>query len=397
MADLGTFRAEVRHWLENNAPLSIRDPQKPQEEGAGNWGGRRPTFASPDMKAWMDMMAARGWTAPEWPKEYGGAGLSKAEAKVLREEMAALKLPLPLVGFGLTMIGPTLLQYGTEEQKREHLPMITRGEIRWCEGFSEPGAGSDLAALQTKAQRQGDHFVINGQKVWNSLAHLADWMFMLVRTDPGKKHEGITFLMADMEAPGVEARPIRLISGKSTFCETFFTDVLVPVKNVVGEINGGWTVAKTLLAHERSMGLQASGLGSSGPSLREWMRQYADFTEDGRMTDAALRHRVAQHEMDYRVFRLTTDRTRANAKAGHIPGPESAMFKLYASETAQERHEIFLALAGSQALGWDGPGFTDEELYETRDWLFSRALSIAAGTSEVQLNIIAKRVLGLPD
>lgn len=396
MADVGTFRAEVQQWLEHNVPQSIRDQTAPQAEGAGNWGGRRATYANPDMKAWLDMMVARGWTAPEWPKEYGGGGLSQAEAKVLREEMAALKLPLPLVGFGLTMIGPTLLQYGTEEQKREHLPKIARGEIRWCEGFSEPGAGSDLAALQTRAVRNGDSFLLNGQKVWNSLAHLADWMFMLVRTDPSKKHEGITFLMVDMETPGVEVRPIRLISGKSTFCETFFTDVIVPVHNVVGEINGGWTVAKTLLNHERTMGLEASGLGSRGPSLRGWMRKYADFA-DGRMADEVLRHQMAQYEMDHRVFRLTTERTRANAKAGHSPGAESALFKLYASELAQHKQELLLALAGPQGLGWEGPGFTAEELSVTREWLFSRALSIAAGTSEVQLNIIAKRVLGLPD
>ncbi|MGH7966257.1 MAG: acyl-CoA dehydrogenase family protein [Candidatus Binatia bacterium] len=395
MAEVETFRAEVRQWLAHNAPHSIRG-QATQSEGGGNWGGRNATYAPPAMKVWLERMSAKGWTAPDWPTPYGGGGLSKGEVKVLREEMTALDLPLPLVGFGLTMIGPILLQYGTEEQKREHLPKIVRGEIRWCEGFSEPGAGSDLAALQTRAIRHGDSFIVNGQKVWNSLAHLADWMFMLVRTDPAKKHEGITFLLVDMETPGVEVRPIRLISGKSTFCETFFTDVSVPVSNVMGEIDGGWTIAKTLLSHERTMSLEASGFGGRGPSLQGWVRQYVDFA-DGRIADEALRQRVAQYEMDNRAFKLTTTRMQHNAKAGHAPGSESAMFKIYSSELLQRRNELLLALAGPQALGWDGTGFTEEELAITRAWLFSRALSIAAGTSEVQLNIIAKRVLGLPD
>ncbi|MGH8009361.1 MAG: acyl-CoA dehydrogenase family protein, partial [Candidatus Binatia bacterium] len=227
MADLETFRAEVRRWLADNAPRSIMDITA-RIPGSTNWGGRRPTFAHPDMKVWLDMMAERGWTAPEWPTEYGGGGLSKAEAKVLQEEMAALKLPLPLAGAGVAMIGPTLLQFGTEEQKREHLPKIVRGEIAWCQGYSEPGAGSDLASLQTRAVRQGDHFVINGQKIWTTHAHLSDWMFMLVRTDPtATKHAGITFLLMDMETPGVEVKPIKLISGISHFCETFLTDVQV--------------------------------------------------------------------------------------------------------------------------------------------------------------------------
>lgn len=396
MADGEIFRVEVRQWLENNAPPSIRGQKKPQAEEVGNWGGKKATYTNPDMKVWLERMAARGWTAPEWPKEYGGGALSKAEARVLRDEMAALKLPLPLVGFGLTMIGPTLFQHGTEEQKREHLPKIARGEIRWCEGFSEPGAGSDLASLQTRAVRQGDSFVVNGQKVWNSLAHLGDWMFVLVRTDPDKKHGGITFLLVDMETAGVEVRPIRLISGESEFCETFFTEVVVPVKNVVGEINGGWTVAKTLLNYERTMNFEVFGMSSQGPPLREWIREYADF-ENGRMTDPVLRHQLAQYEMDSRAFRLTADRTRDNAKAGRAPGPESALSKLYDTELYQRRHEFLLSLSGPQALGWEGPGFTTEELALTRGWLYSRGYSIAAGTSEIQLNIIAKRVLGLPD
>ena len=396
MADLETFRAETRTWLLDNAPPSI--VSAPSSSLEGNWGGRRATYPNPDVKVWLDVMAERGWTAPEWPTQYGGGGLSRAEAKVLREEMAALKLPVPLIGFGLTMIGPTLLEYGTEEQKREHIPKIVRGEIRWCQGYSEPGSGSDLASLQTRAVLQGDYYIINGQKIWTSYANLADWMFLLVRTDPkAKKQEGITFILMDMESPGVEARPIKLISGSSPFCETFLTDVLVPAKNVVGKVNRGWSVAKALLNHERTM--IASAFGSTagkGRTIRDWACEYVDFAS-GRVADAALRHRMAQYEMDNHAFRLTTDRARDAAKAGRPPGPESSMFKVYGTELNQRRHELLVSIAGPQALGWQGPGFAAEELSLTRDWLRSRGNSIEGGTSEIQLNIIAKRVLGLPD
>ena len=396
MADLETFRAETRTWLLDNAPPSI--VSAPSSSLEGNWGGRRATYPNPDLKVWLDVMAERGWTAPEWPTQYGGGGLSRTEAKVLREEMAALKLPVPLIGFGLTMIGPTLLEYGTEEQKREHIPQIVRGEVRWCQGYSEPGSGSDLASLQTRAVLQGDYYIINGQKIWTSYANLADWMFLLVRTDPkAKKQEGITFILMDMESPGVEARPIKLISGSSPFCETFLTDVLVPAKNVVGQVNRGWSVAKALLNHERTM--IASAFGSTagkGRTVCDWAREYVDFA-GGRVADTALRHRMAQYEMDNYAFRLTTDRARDAAKAGRPPGPESSMFKVYGTELNQRRHELLVSIAGPQALGWEGPGFAAEELSLTRDWLRSRGNSIEGGTSEIQLNIIAKRVLGLPD
>ena len=394
MADLEKFRAETHKWLSDHAPSSIRGTMLGL--GEGNWGGRRATYPNPDMKVWLKVMAERGWTAPEWPTPYGGGGLSKAEAKILREEMAALKLPAPLVGFGLTMIGPTLLEYGTEEQKRDHLPKIVRGEIRWCQGYSEPGSGSDLASLQTRAVLQGDHYVINGQKIWTSYANLSDWMFLLVRTDPNaSKHEGITFILMDMAAPGVEARPIKLISGSSPFCETFLTDVLVPAKNVVFKVNQGWTVAKALLNHERTMIASAFG-GGRRQTIGDFARKYVDFA-GASVADAALRQRMAQYEMDNLAFKLTTDRARDAAKAGLPPGPESSMFKIYGSELNQRRQELLLAVAGPQALGWEGPGFEEAELSLTRDWLRSRGNTIEGGTSEIQLNIIAKRVLGLPD
>jgi acyl-CoA dehydrogenase len=398
MADLETFRAQTRQWLQDNAPASIVGTASSELEG--NWGGRKARYKNPDTKVWLDRMAERGWTAPDWPTEYGGGGLSKAEAKVLREEMAALKLPAPLIGFGLTMIGPTLLQYGTEDQKQEHLPQIVRGEIRWCQGYSEPGSGSDLASLQTKAVLEGDFYTINGQKVWTSYANYADWMFMLVRTDPeAPKHKGITFILVDMDNPGVETRPIKLISGSSPFCETFLTDVKTPAKNVISNVNEGWTVAKALLNHERSMIATAfGGGGGSGKRsrMRDWAQQYVDFDGE-RMVDAALRDRLAQFEMDNMAFKLTSERTSAAAKAGRQPGPESSMFKIYGTELNQRRQELMLSMAGPQSLGWEGPGFDDRELNLTRDWLRSRGNTIEGGTSEVQLNVIAKRVLGLPD
>ena len=397
MADLDTFRTETRQWLDANAPASIRGMGGGLLDG--NWGGRQARYRNPDMKVWLDVMAGRGWTAPEWPTQYGSGGLSKAGAKVLNEEMAALKLPAPLIGFGLTMIGPTLLQYGTEEQKREHLPGIVRGAVRWCQGYSEPGSGSDLASLQTRAVLHGDHYVVNGQKIWTSFANLADWMFLLVRTDPdAKKQEGITFILMDMASAGVETRPIKLISGASPFCETFLTDVQVPAKNVIFEINKGWTVAKSLLNHERNMIASAFGStaaeGSRG--MRDWAKEYVGM-DRGRLADAAIRDRMARYEMDSRAFRLTAERARDAAKVGRPPGPESSLFKIYGTELNQRRLELLLSIAGPQALGWDGPGFEDHELTLTRDWLRSRGNTIEGGTSEIQLNIIAKRVLGLPD
>ncbi len=395
MADLEKFRRETRDWLVRNAPKIAYEPVPSVEELC--WGGRKVTY-HPEVKQWLDVMAERGWTAPTWPREYGGGGLSKEEARVLSQEMASLGLRPPLVGFGLSMIGPLLLQEGSEELKREHLPPIVRGEIRWCQGYSEPGAGSDLASLQTRAVVDGDDFVLNGQKIWTSYADKADWMFILVRTDPNApKHEGITFLLMDMSTPGITVKPIRLISGASPFCETFLTDVRVPRRNVVGRVNGGWAIAKALLGHERTM---IAGMGASdrttGESLPDHARRYLGM-RDGKLDDAVLRDRVAQLEVDRRCFELTLARSRDGMKAGHKPGPETSIFKLYGTELNQRRRELMVQIAGPQGLGWEGEGFADDEIRVTRDWLRSRGNSIEGGTSEIQLNIIAKRVLGLPD
>ncbi len=402
MPDLDAFRAEAADWLDANAPQAIRGLHVNPESG-GTWGGRRPIFDHPEMKTWLEVAADKGWTAPTWPTEYGGGGLSNAEAKVLTQEMRRLKVPDPLTGFGLSMIGPTLLRFGTEEQKQEHIPKIVRGEIRWCQGYSEPEAGSDLASLQTRAVRDGDDFVINGTKVWTSYGDLSDWIFALVRTNTEvKKQAGITFLLIDMETPGVTVRPIKLISGKSPFCETHFEDVRVPVSNVISEIDSGWTVAKALLGHERSMIADVFGSGGgAGSTKRAGLVDQAHAqlgTSRGEpLPDAMLRHRIAQCEMDTKAFNLTIQRSRDAAKAGHQPGSESSIFKVYATETNKRRTELMMQIAGPQALGWEGAGFEEDELARTRAWLRARGNSIEGGTSEVQLNIIAKHVLGLPD
>ncbi len=361
------------------------------------WGGRRETFANPEAKLWLERMAERGWTAPTWPREYGGGGLSKQQAKILAEETARLRIKPPLIGFGLTMIGPLLLEHGTEEQKRRFLRESCRGEIRWCQGYSEPGAGSDLASLQTRAVLDGDHWVINGQKVWTSYADKSDWMFILVRSDPAAaKHAGISFLLFDMRTPGVTVRPIKLISGASPFCETFLENVRVPRDQVVGGINNGWAMAKALLGHERSMISEAFSERRERNQLVHLARKYVG-DQDGRIADPVARDRIAQLTMDKIALDLTMARTREAMKLGQQPGPETSIFKYYATELNKDRYGFMIALLGPQALGWEGEGFGEAELALTRMWLRSRGNSIEGGTSEVQLNIIAKRVLGLPD
>lgn len=397
MEALDKFRQETKAWLEENCPPSMRTPM-PEEETV--WGGRNAKFANPDAKLWLDRMAARGWTAPTWPKEYGGGGLTKEENLVLQQELRRIKARPALSSFGLWMLGPALLEFANEEQKKEHLPKIVRGEIRWCQGYSEPGAGSDLAGLQTKCEDKGDHYLVNGQKIWTSYADKADWIFCLVRTDPTTKHDGISFLLFDMMSPGVEARPITMISGASPFCETFFTDVKVPKKNLVGELNKGWTIAKRLLQHEREMisGMGLGGVGAGGGigSLEQVAKDY--FGEvDGRIASPLLRDHITRQKMDSKAFALTMQRSAEEAKAGQGPGAASSIFKYYGTELNKRRYELLLELMGTKALGWEGDGFGDGEINVTRSWLRSKGNSIEGGTSEVQLNVVSKRVLGLPD
>ncbi len=393
------FRLSVRTWLEENAPESLKG--KGGDPYAEFWGGKKTPPPFSDSKTWLDMMAEKGWTVPIWPKEYGGGGLTKKEAKVLTEELNRLKLPRPLVGFGITMIGPTLLQFGTEEQKQYFLPRICSGEIRWCQGYSEPNAGSDLANVQASLQEDGDEFIINGQKTWTSYGDMADWIFMIGRTDwDVKKQAGITFILVDMDQPGVEVRPIKLIGGDSPFSEVFFDNVKASKQHVLGELNKGWGVAKALLGHERTM--IADIFGSTGTAaveespLEKAARHYIG-PEAGPIADPSIRDRMAGIQMDEACFELTVQRNSDNMKAGHNPGTESSMFKIYGTELNQRRLELMLSILGPEALGWEGEGFSNDELALTRTWLRSRGNTIEGGTSEVQLNIIAKMVLGLPD
>lgn len=399
MTDLEQFRQETREWLEENCPKSMR-------ARSFHWEDAHEIFDTDDARQWLKVMAERGWTAPMWPKEYTGGGLSSAEARVLAEEMARIKAVAPTQGMGLTMIGPTLLEFGTEEQKQRHIPKIVSGEVSWCQGYSEPGAGSDLASLQTRAVLEGDHFVINGQKIWTSGAQHADWMFALVRTDfEASKHEGISFVLLDMHQPGVTIRPISLISGSSPFCETFFDNAIAKREDLVGELNRGWAIGKRLLQYERSGigGLSGGGRRKRKPGEKkpndfvDLARQYVGGAE-GRLPDEGFRERILSHSMTERAFQLTAQRAGEENRSGKTPGEATSIFKLVGSTLARDGAELKATLMGSQGIGWgDSGSFTSTELETTKNWLSNRAVTIYGGTNEVQMNIIAKRVLGLPD
>jgi alkylation response protein AidB-like acyl-CoA dehydrogenase len=387
MADLDSFRAETRAWLEANCPAEMRTPMKGEKDLC--WGGRHFEFQSPAQKQWLEVMASRGWTVPDWPREYGGGGLSAVEAKVLKEEMRELGCRPPLTSFGISMLGPALLKYGNEEQKKHYLGQIARGEIRWCQGYSEPGAGSDLAGLQTRAEDKGDHYLVNGQKVWTSYADQADWIFCLVRTSSESKHGGISFLLFDMESPGVSTRPILLISGNSPFCETFFDDVKVPKDQLVGELNKGWDVAKYLLGHEREM-ISGMGLGSGiGTGASGVM-----LGPVARPDDPLLRAEIAAFDVDALAFAAMSERFIDQLKAGEAHPALPSMMKYAGTELNKRRNELVMASGGSDALEWDSERSKGGKA--ARDWLRSKANSIEGGTSEIQLGIVAKHILRLP-
>ena len=388
MTDLETFAAQTRVWLEENCPAEMRTDMRGDNDAC--WGGRNFEFQSEAQKIWLERCAAKGFTAPAWDKKYGGAGLNRAQEQILRKEMKRINARPPLSSFGVWMLGPALLKFGSEEQKLEYLPPITRGEIRWCQGYSEPGSGSDLASLQTKAEDKGDHYLVNGQKVWTSYADKADWIFCLVRTDnTGSKHEGISFLLFDMETPGVEAKPIKLISGKSPFCETFLTDVKVPKENLVNEEGQGWNIAKYLLTHEREM------IGETG-AARPVSEMAVDFAglEDGKLADPILRGEIAQAEVDDWAFKMTMGRMLGEAKAGASLGAKSSMLKYYGTELNKRRYELLMDAAGGDGLEWEGERSNDGNL--AKSWMRTKGNSIEGGTSEVMLNIVAKRVLAMP-
>lgn len=392
MTELDRFRAEVREWLEANCPESMRHPY--QAEADICWGGRNYQFQSEDQQLWLERMASRGWTAPSWPKEYGGGGLGRVQAKALKEELARIHARPPMMSFGISMLGPALLKFGTEELKQQHLPPIIRGEIRWAQGYSEPNAGSDLASLQARCEDKGDHYTVTGSKVWTSYGDLGDWMFCLVRTDfEAKKHEGISFVMFDMAASGVSTRPIRLISGKSPFTETIFDDVRVEKDQVIGELNQGWTVAKYLLTHEREM-IADSGLSRAGSVPVSKTAIHELGTENGVLHNTMLRTDIARFEMDECCLALTIERARDEVKAGVSLGAASSMFKYYGTELNKRRLELQMAIGGNDALVWEGEDSHDG--YLPKSWLRTKGNSIEGGTSEIQLNIVAKRILGLP-
>ena len=398
---LDLFREETRSWLESNCPKTMRTPMPGDEMP---FPGRRATFKNPETKLWLDRMAEKGWTVPHWPKEYGGGGLDLEEMQILREELEKISArPALLGGMGVTMIGPALLEFGTEEQKKEHLTKICSGEIWWCQGYSEPNSGSDLASLQTRAVLDGDEYTINGSKIWTSGADKADWIYCLVRTDfDAPKHDGISFILFDIDQPGVSVKPIKLISGLSPFCETFFDDAKALRKNIIGEVNKGWTVAKRLLQYERtSIGGGVGGVTAKGS--KQPKKTLSDIAvkrlgkNEGKLPDLGLRDDITRHLMDDKSFALTVHRNTEESQSTTAPTFSSSMFKLYGTEQNKKKYELLLRIAGTDLLGWEGDGFEKEDIDQTREWLRSKANSIEGGTTEVQYNIIAKRVLGLPD
>jgi len=372
------FRHYVREWLEQNCPEEMRTPIRKEADIC--WGGRQWTFKSEAQQQWLQRMAAQGWTTPSWPQAYGGGGLDQVGVKILKQEMKRIGARSPLESFGISMLGPALLKYGSEAQKQAFLPPIVRGEIRWCQGYSEPNAGSDLASLQTKSEDMA--------KVWTSYADQADWMFCLVRTNAdGSKHQGISFVLFDMESPGVSTKPIKLISGKSPFCETHLENVKVPKDQLMGELNQGWAIAKYLLTHEREM-ISKSGMtrGMGKPLGQAALKTIG--SENGQLADPLLRADIARFEIDELAFGLTIERAHDEVKAGVSFGAASSMFKYYGTELNKTRYELLMDIAG------DGLDPEDGDL--CRNWLRTKANSIEGGTSEIQLNIVAKRILGLP-
>jgi acyl-CoA dehydrogenase len=393
LEDLDQFGLDVRDWLEANCPTSQRQPMGPEDQ---YWGGRRGTFPSEDAKVWFERMRDKGWTVPEWPTQYGGGGLTPQQSKVLKSEMKRIQARTPLYGLGIWMLGPAVLEYGTEKQKQQHIHAILNGETRWAQGYSEPGAGSDLASLQCKAEDMGDHFLVNGTKIWTTAGDKCDWIFCLVRTDPNvKKQEGISFLLIDMDDPGITTTPIALISGESEFCQTFFDNVKVPKENLIGELNKGWSVAKALLVHERKL---MAEIGSDSPrhilQPNVAAREYLEF-ENGKITDARLRDDLVEYDMLMQAVALTHFRT-FEEKSNGVRSAAPMVMKYVGTEAEKTKSELLLAIMGSRGMGWEGDGFTPQEIDTTRLWATSKVMTIAGGSSEIQLNLIAQKVLELP-
>ncbi len=384
MSDLDGFRAEISAWIEANCPAEMRTPSRSDDDIC--WGGRNFKFQSEAQKLWLERCAEKGLTVPDWPKAYGGAGLTAAETKIFRQELAKVGARSPLNSFGIWMLGPALLKFGTEDQKIHYLNQIARGEIRWCQGYSEPGSGSDLVSLQTFGEDKGDHWVVNGQKVWTSYADKADWIFCLVRTDKEDRYNGISFLLFDMTTPGVTTKPIKLISGASPFCETFFDNVKVPKHQIVGAINRGWDVAKYLLGHEREMISNMGGDGGFGSLGKGFKSVLAD--------EPVLRAHMALFDVENLAFRAHSERFMDEWKSGTAHPAYSNLMKYIGTELNKKRHEMVMAAGGTENLEWESERTKGGK--PARDWLRTKANSIEGGTSEVMLNVVAKRILEMP-
>ncbi len=383
MSDLETFKQDVKEFLAKNLPEHLRF-------------GNKPGLPENDLKKWFDAMAGQGWVTPDWPEKYGGAGLDKKFTAALRKELRAVDAPSPSHP-GISMLGPTLLELGTEEQRREHLPKIARNETYWCQGFSEPGAGSDLASLQTRAESDGDEYVINGSKIWTSGAHKADWMFCLTRTDPdAPKHQGISFILLNMDQPGIEVAPLKLIDGSSEFNQVFLEGARASASDVVGELNSGWSVAKRLLQHERSTDIHDVIIFEAKETINELLKREVGM-KHGQLADPTLRERLAAHQIDARALGLTMRRAAEEAKAGQQGRDLTSFGKYRWGDMEKEMHDLAMVAAGTGSLGWEGPGFLPSQLQWTREWLFTRSHSIWGGTHEIQKNLIAKRALDIPE
>ncbi|HVY45082.1 MAG TPA: acyl-CoA dehydrogenase family protein, partial [Minicystis sp.] len=381
------FRDEVRAWLATALPPHLK--QKAEVDAQ---------FDHHEVMEWHKILAKKGWVAPHWPKEHGGPGLDAARRFILTEELELAGTP-HLSPFGLVMVGPLLMQYGSEAQKKRFLPKILSGDEVWCQGYSEPNAGSDLASLQLRAEDDGQgHFVLNGQKTWTTYAQYADWIFLLSRTDAkAKKQQGISFLLAEMKTPGITVKPMLTTGGTPAFCETFFENVKVPKQNLVGELNGGWTVAKSLLGHERTL---IAAVGVSRRAVRRVKRIAAATMQNGRplLDDPVWRERIARLEVRLRALQMANYRALASAQLGHAPGPESSILKIRGSEIQQQAFELAMDVMGQDALSWfNEPGVVPPlEQWVAPTFNYTRATTIYGGSNEIQKNIIAKMILGLP-
>lgn len=375
------FRDEVRAWLAESLPPDLRAKAEIDAH-----------FEMDEVMRWHKILHGKGWVAPHWPTKFGGPGLTPTQRFILTEELELAGTPL-LSPFGLSMVGPAIMQFGTPEQQSRFLPKILAGEEVWCQGYSEPGAGSDLASLRTTATDDGDALVLNGQKTWTTYAQYADWIFCLVRTDSTvKKQAGISFVLVDMRTPGVEARPMLTIGHTPAFCDTFFENVRVPKANVVGPLHGGWTVAKALLGHERTL---IAAVGHSQRAIRRVKRIAA---EHGLLDDLAWRSRIARLEVQLVALQMANYRTLAGAALGHAPGPESSILKLRGSEILQRAFELAMDVMGPDSLAWfSQPGIIPElEQSVASGYCYNRATTIYGGSNEIQKNIIAKMILALP-